>query len=518
MEERLIAEFERIKNIKECDHIQRFGKLFNTSFSNYFYDTGTGKAVILDSEDYELFSALFMPDNDVTQFTNVYNQLSSEKQKNILETCLEENLLRAKKVEDLKLLLEGADLYDKINHHTQQVVLEVTEKCNFRCKYCIYNEDYAGDRNFGSAVMNMGIAKKAIDYGMKHSDDRIAITFYGGEPLLNYEVVKQSIEYALAIGKKKNLTFSITSNLSLITKEMAEYFSNVPGLSFVASIDGPEDVQNAARVYQGNRPTFNDIMRGLRYLATAFKKTGNILLINAVLISPYEYSKINSINDFFRGLDFLPENTEIRITYPNYDSYHFDAWNRFWNNEVYLLEGSMNPLKKWQVYQAKRNGLDNEHSRDIYTYPMFERLAIIDGRRRQDKPFEFYPCNGCCVPGVRKIYVKPNGDIKVCEKIGTSPIIGNINTGVDIDKVQRLYIDDYIKASIEDCSKCWAINLCQRCYADSYTEDSIDINQKRQSCEPFVKTCEEDLSIYYSILEECPEVLDVLRDNTYGLT
>lgn len=512
MEEYLVSEFERIKGIKKNDYIQRFGKLFDTNFSNYFYDTGTGKVVQLDDEEHELLSALFEPGNDAGSFSAIFGLMEKEKQEAFLKTCLKENLLRARKVEDLKLLVGDSDLMDLINHHTEQLVLEVTEKCNFRCKYCIYNEDFTGDRDFGTGVMEMDIAQKAIDYAMEHSDDTLAVTFYGGEPLLNFKLIRQSIDYALKVGKeKKNLTFSITSNMTLLTREMAEYFSNVPGLSFMASLDGPEFVQNAARVYQGNRATFDDTMRGLRYLANAFEKTGNILMINAVLIPPYEYDKINAINDFFEGLDFLPEDTEIRITYPHMDTYHYDHWERLLKNGIYMFQNSFDPLKKWQLHQAIKKKLDKNHTRNIYEYPMFERLMLIDGRRRQDKPFEVYRQNGCCVPGARKIYVKPNGDIKVCEKIGTSPTIGNIETGVDVQKVQRIFVEEYKAASLNDCSKCWAINMCQRCFADCYTETAIDIKRKREYCDAAVDVCKENLSIYYSILEEYPEMMDILK-------
>ncbi|MDD2960194.1 MAG: radical SAM protein [Lachnospiraceae bacterium] len=516
MEDKLRLEFERIKHIKKEDYMPRFGKLFNTNFSNYFYDTGTGKVVSLDDEEYELMTVLFSKDDDGEKFKAVFEELSLEKQLNFLETCSTEKLLRAKKVEDLKLVLDDTDLEDQIMNHTKQLVLEVTEKCNFRCKYCIYNEDYEGDRNFGMGVMEWETAKKAIDYVMDHSGSTVSVTFYGGEPLLNYKVIKSSIEYALKKGNGKDLSFSITSNMTLMTKEMAQFFASVPKLSFLASLDGPEMVQNAARVYSGNKPTFDDTMKGLHCLANAFENSQNILMINSVLIPPYEYGKINAINDFFEGLDFLPNNTEIRITYPQLDTYPFEHWDRLVNNEKYLFYGTLDPLTKWQVYQARNKGLDKENCRNIYFYPMYSLLRLIDGRRRSEEPFDFYPCNGCCVPGARKVYVKTNGDIQVCEKIGTSPVLGNIETGINIQKVQEVFVDNYVNASIADCAKCWAINICGNCYANSYTETGIDIENKRQYCMAMQEAYKDNLSVFYTLMEECPGILDVLKGSVYA--
>lgn len=517
MKEDILNEYERIIHIKENDYIGRYGILFNTDFRNYFYDTGTGKAVSLDDKEYEVIRELFSQGTDCSGFEKAFKKLSEKQQSSFLETCINEKLLRAAQVTDLLPFTDETSLEDQIDHHLQQLVLEVTEVCNFRCKYCIYNEDFAGNRDFGKGVMTIDTAQKAIDYAMKHSGERISVTFYGGEPLLNFEVVKAAIEYALQTGKDKQLSFSITSNLTKMTEDMASYLAAVPNLSLLASIDGPETVHNAARVYAGNRPTFEDTMKGLKCIAEAFKKTGNILMINAVFVPPYEYEKIEAINEFFESLDFLPESTEIRITYPQTDSFPYDDWDALMKNGKYLFDGAIDPMKKWQLFKAKKNGLSMERRKNIYFYSMFSLLMQIDGRRRANEPFEIHSCNGCCVPGGRKIYVNTNGDISVCEKIGVSPILGNIYTGINVDEVQKKYIDEYVAASISDCAKCWAVNFCGCCYADCYTEQGINLEEKRDKCISLKKMFQTNLSIFYSITEEYPELLDVLKNARYDI-
>ena len=510
-------EYERIIELKESDYIGRYGILFNTDFNNYFYDTGTGKVIWLDDNEYEVMRELFNSGTNYVGFEKAFNKLTEKQQENFLETCISEKLLRSKCVTDLLPFTADTSLQDQIDNHLQQVVLEVTEACNFRCKYCIYNEDFSGNRNFGNGIMTIDTAKKAIDYAMEHSGDRIAITFYGGEPLLNFDVVKAAIEYSLETKNKKQVSFSITSNLTKMTEARASYLASVPNLSLLASIDGPEDVHNATRVYTGNRPTFGDTMKGLKLIAEAFKKTGNILMINAVLVPPYKYEKIESINTFFESLDFLPESTEIRITYPQTDTFPYDDWDTMMKNGKYLFDGVIDPLKKWQLFKAKKNGLSMDKRRNIYFYSIFSLLMQIDGRRRASEPFEIHSCNGCCVPGGRKIYVKTNGDISVCEKIGLSPVMGNIYTGIDISYVQKKYIDEYVAASLSDCSKCWAVNFCGCCYADCYNEDGIDLIAKADRCMSLKNMYRTNMSIFYSIVEEYPELLDVLKDAKYDL-
>lgn len=517
MKEEMKKEYTRILNIKRNDYIERYGIIFNSDFQNHFYDTGTGKVVNLDDKEYEVIRALLSQGKDTAKFEEAFEKLSEEQQNLFLETCINENLLKAEQVTDMLLFTKDTSLKEQLEHHLQQLVLEVTEQCNFRCKYCIYNEDFAGNRDFGNGIMTIDIAKKAVDYAIEHSGKRVSITFYGGEPLLNFSVIKDAIDYALEIGKNKELSFSITSNLTKMTKEIASYLASVPNLSLLASIDGPENVHNATRVYAGNKPTFEDTMQGLKYVAEAFKKTGNVLMINAVFVPPYEYEKLEAINEFFESLDFLPESTEIRITYPETDSFAYNDWETLMGNGKYLFDGVLDPMKKWQLIKAQKNGLSMNQRRNIYFYSMFSLLMQIDGRRCANEPYEIHSCNGCCVPGGRKIYVKTNGDISVCEKIGLSPILGNIDTGIDLERVQKKYIDEYVTASVSKCAKCWAINFCGCCYADCYTEDGIDIEAKADKCASVRKMYQTNLSIFYSISEEYPELLDVLKNARYDI-
>ena len=89
-----------------------------------------------------------------------------------------------------------------------QITLELTEKCNMRCKYCIYQEGQGGYREFGNHDMTFEVAKLAIDDLIEHSQDEkvIFVSFYGGEPLLKFDLLKQCIDYCETIKGKIYLT------------------------------------------------------------------------------------------------------------------------------------------------------------------------------------------------------------------------------------------------------------------------------------------------------------------------
>lgn len=110
---------------------------------------------------------------------------------------------------------------------------------------------------------------KAIDYLRKNGDDQVFISFYGGEPLIAFDSMKYAIDYATKNIKEKELHFGFTTNLTLMTKEKAEYLVRIPNLHIVCSIDGPEEIHNMNRVYAGGEGTYRDVVRGLKFLKEA---------------------------------------------------------------------------------------------------------------------------------------------------------------------------------------------------------------------------------------------------------
>lgn len=131
-----------------------------------------------------------------------------------------------------------------------------------------------------------------------------------------------------------------------------------------------------------------------------------------------------------------------------------------------------------------------------------------------DAPDDLYHCNGCCVPGSRKLYVKANGDLLICERIGSSPIIGNIFTGIDKTLLSEKYDTEYVARSLPACKNCWAVNLCPICYANCYTEDGIDPAEKASNCNGVRSQLERCFSMFYELLEENPSALDALKETT----
>ncbi len=505
--------------LKESGEIHRLGTLFSTNSNNYFYDTGTQKIIALDEQSFDVLQALFNEQIPMESLTKMLTEMPKTIITEMLSFICRENLLCAPEVKNLYLQLENVPLKEIILSELDQIVLEVTEACNFRCKYCVYNEDNEGNRDFGFTSMNFSTAKKAVDYIFEHGSNKIAITFYGGEPLIKFPLIKKVVEYALSNNPGKDLSFSITSNMTLMTNEIAEFIAQTPNFSIVASIDGPPNIHDIARVYVNNEPTSHDALRGLEIISKKMIAAGREsgLSVNTVLIPPFTTDKFEEINSFFSNLEYLPKSTTVQITYPSPGTYPMDDYiQRVQYNPQYLFYNSVDPLGKWQLGKAISNGIRAEDARNIYTRGILQILLAVNNRGIMNPPSEKYHCNGCCLPGSRKLYVMTQGDLRICERIGESPIIGNISSGIDFSILNQKYVTEYVEQSLPFCSNCWAINMCPICYAHCFNKNGVDIEAKRELCDNRKDDIRSKMSIFYSLLEQYPDVTNILRDVDIG--
>src|SRR5699024_8096020 len=108
-----------------------------------------------------------------------------------------------------------------LQHRIRDVILQVTQNCNLRCGYCTYGGNYK-NRTHSLKTMNFELAKKAIDFGVERSQESsdFVVSFYGGEPLLAFNLIKKCVAYAKENIQGKELHFNMTTNGTLLTTEI----------------------------------------------------------------------------------------------------------------------------------------------------------------------------------------------------------------------------------------------------------------------------------------------------------
>lgn len=494
----------------------RTGVVYSTEMNNYFYDTGTGKILRLSDVEYRLLKSIFHQDATEKTVLNAFQMENNEDVEMFLRNTEELRLMQVPDLIEYKYD-NHEEIFDKIDNELTQIILEVTQQCNFRCKYCIYNSSYAGNHDFSASEMSWETAKAAIDYLLSHSSrrEKIYVTFYGGEPLLQFDLIKECVNYSLMNSHGKKIHFNLTTNLSLMNREKAQYFASVPNFNLTVSLDGPKEFDKY-RVYADGHETFDDVISGLQNVCHEFNQAKKPLTISAVLAPPYSYEKLDAVNSFFENIPEIPKDTSIFISYPSPGIFHSAEYvSTIYNNPKYWMYGDFDPLGKWQLNQCIKYSLSWDRTNNLYFRSLVESMKKIKSRFGSEKPALQKNCiQACCIPGVRKLYVLANGDLTICERIGSSPSIGNIQTGLNKKEIVKKYIDEYMEKSKSECANCWAFNLCSMCYAMCFDKDGVNMKEKHEECIVCRTYSYMQLIKFSEIMEKCPDAMKAIDKAT----
>lgn len=404
-------------------------------------------------------------------------------------------------------ILDQIDLaIDTVNHNLQMILLEVTEKCNLRCGYCVYNELFTEKRNHYEFDMPLKTGLKAIDYLKNHSDktEKISIGFYGGEPLLNFNLIKNIVNYAKD-QIKKGLLFTITTNGTMINKEIASYLSS-EDFSVLVSLDGPEEIHDLWRKDKLNRGSFKKTLKGLVQLSEVYKNKLSKLSLSMVYAPPYYKDKLEKIADFISNNECIPDNIRVTITYPEVGS--VPGIFSYMKGESNFSDCS---LAKWMADSYYKN-FEKNKAQNPLAKPMEKSLATLLKRPLYDYPMKWIPMNGCCIPGERKLFFTARGDIEICERVKSAPKLGNIEDGLNKEVLIKKYIEEYSKKSLSDCSKCWMARLCSICYQHAFMNGEINLEMKKYYCKLNELSLLEDMKFYCYLREKNVGGLNYLYD------
>lgn len=511
---KLLEATEFFEKLKENGPLKRLGKLFRTRNNGYIYDVGTSKVLQCEKLEYAILENIF--ENNGAQNLNALNLEDSKliaALDNVLNTITEENLLKAPKLTTFASVhSDFKALKGKIENNLEQITLELTERCNLRCKYCIYSDENESYRGFDVHDMTWETAKAAIDYGLQHSGKNLAITFYGGEPLLHFDLIKKCVEYSQKNARGKELGYSMTTNLTLMTKEIAEYLASINSFSVVCSIDGPKEIHDENRLTVNGKGSFDKAIQGLKYLVDAYGQKAEVYLLLSMVVSlPADDEKLSKMQQFFDELDWLPVKITKNLSYVASSADREKRLSRKPDEKLDDIAEYVNPLGDWTAENTVFD--DKIDSNAIFTHSFMQAEYLkIHKRIILDEPTGYYGLNGCCIPASRRLYITVAGNFMICEKIGNSPYIGDVKSGIDWESVKKHYIDAYINEAKSICGDCWAIRLCGNCYIDCYDEKEFRPEYKRDQCDISLYQTEQELVYYHEMLERNPEKLKYLND------
>ncbi len=456
------------------DNSKPFIHTFKTYGGYYLYDVNRNSILEISQDTYELL-------NDMT--------VNSTMENDEIKLLKRNNFLSSKRIKEI-VHPDDEVLSEYLDRKLRMITLQVTQQCNLRCSYCIYSGNYY-NRSHSNRRMSEELAKKAINFLIEHSKDvkTINIAFYGGEPLLELELIKKCISYAEEKAEGKNLTFSITTNGTLVSDEIIEYFQKYD-INLLISLDGPKDVHDRNRIFASNgRGSFEKIFENLERIRLKYPAFYRKISFNTVLADKNDFG---CINNFYTKFDTV-KNAQLLISTVTENYRKTDIAENINNSSYEEYEYEKFKFLLWKLGRLEKENIS----------PVIDTEADTDLRSLDEMlvPTEEVPDKahhgGPCIPGVQRLFVNVDGLFYPCERVSEESemmIIGNIESGFDINKIRNLL--NVGKLTEESCKNCWAFRFCQLCAASA--DNLTDLSGKTKSfhCSRMKNRAEELLKFY----------------------
>lgn len=342
----------------------------------------------------------------------------------------------------------------------QHLVLTVTERCNLRCRYCVHGAGLGWVRPHGTTAMPPGVAVGATRWFLDRADPAQApvISFYGGEALLEPELVAAVVDDARAHAQGSRVRFAIDTNGVLLDDRIIDLVLR-ERMYLQVSLDGPAREHDRHRRDAAGRPTHAAIEAGLDRLLARDPAAAARIVFNVTLAPPVD---VAAVAGYFAGFPpFRRHGCEHR---PHLRVGLADLRGHDWP----AGPGATADLSRGLAEQERRYLAALAAGRREDAGPVAAALcepALIRWHHRDRRPLgHAWSPGGNCRPGRRKVHVMPDGSLHPCERTGIAMPIGNVRDGLKPEAVRGLQTG-FHAALAPDCRDCWALRRCSVCFA-----------------------------------------------------
>ena len=434
---------------------------FRQNGMNIVLDVNSGIVHVTDDMTYEILGVYDGTNAELAheKFDETYGADEVSEILSLLDGLIQKEQLFAPMDPNYQVAIEDKPII-------KALCLNIAHDCNLRCKYC-----FAGQGGYGQwrMLMSFDVARRAVDFLIAHSGSRqhCELDFFGGEPLMNWHVIRQTVSYIRQQEKKHNkiIKLSLTTNGMLLDEEKVRYLTE-NHIALILSLDGRRDMHDRMRPDVNGNGTYDRILKNLQYCVA--HRDGE------------EY--------YVRG---------------TYTRHNLD----FTTDVLDMVDKGFPALSMEPVVgdPSEEYTIQKEDLPEICAE--YEKLAkVFIAREEEGRPFFYFHFNmdlwrGPCLPkrlrgcgaGHEYLAVVPNGDIYPCHQfVGRDGyVIGNVFEGLKNMKMMREFRENHVFTK-PTCVDCWARFFCSGgCHANNemYAGDihkpfdiTCEIQKKRIEC------------------------------------
>lgn len=443
---------------------------FQQNGMNIVMDVNSGIVHVVDDVTYKVL-AYYNGTNRGMVLANLakdYEEAELNEVMDDLDELIAKEVLFAPMDKNYKMAIEDRPII-------KALCINIAHDCNLRCQYC-----FAGQGGYGQwrMLMSFDVARRAVDFLIAHSGPRehCELDFFGGEPLMNWHVVQQTIDYVHKQEKKhgKKIKMSLTTNGLLLDKEKVKYLTD-NHISLILSLDGRKEMHDRMRPGVHGEGTYDEIVKNLQYCVA--NRKGEEYYVRGTFTRynmDFTTDVIDMIDKGFQAVSMEPVVGEDTADYS---------------------------IKEEDLPRVKAE---------------YDRLAkLFIAREEEGRPFFFFHFNmdlwkGPCLPkrlrgcgaGHEYLAVVPNGEIYPCHQfVGREGyVIGNVYEGLKNFKMMRDFRMNHVFSKPE-CVDCWAKFFCSGgCHAnnEAFAGDihkpyhiTCEIQKKRVECAMMIQAYNE---------------------------
>jgi uncharacterized protein len=464
--------------------------LFETGGRQFLYLVPSGAVFGLSGLSQEIFSLLLscpLSRNELTEQLARRGYASHE-----IETTLGEMV-------DFDVVSSGVPkkIFPTVPDQTfpiQRIVLNTTNQCNLACGYCYeYSEDKIASTKDKPKFMSDSIARAAIDTLFKESAGRssLHVTFFGGETLLNFPLMRESVEYAATQAREagKTVEFSLTTNATLLTEEIADFLAE-HRIGVTVSIDGDKELHDRMRVFHSGKGSYDIIAPRIKMLLARHRTNSigaRVTLSNGVREVRRIYDHLTQ--EFgFEGVGFAPVTANPDRLYHINGTKMDQVVDQFeelaWEYRDYAIKGGRH------YFTNVSDTIKEVH------------LGISKA----------YTCGA----GLGLLGVGTSGDIAACHRFVDSPVaqMGNVTTSGLNHEARNEFLGKHHIGARPDCHTCWVRPLCAGgCYHESYINHGQTEASNLNQCDRIRGWIDLCLRIYGEIGVKNPKFLERFDEN-----